>query len=87
MEARLGRAVRGTATAEVLGLIGVAERLCCRYHANTGTHFNRVSLARSVHVGFRGLLLWPNLEGSEDAPATANRGDEKKVFTAVSISR
>jgi hypothetical protein len=32
------------------------------------------------------LPLWPNLEGSEDAPATANRGEEKKVFSAASIS-
>lgn len=32
------------------------------------------------------VLLWPYLVGSEDAPATANRGDEKKVFSAASIS-
>lgn len=31
------------------------------------------------------LPLWPNLEGSEDAPATANRGEEKNIFSAASI--
>jgi hypothetical protein len=32
------------------------------------------------------VLLCPYLLGSEDAPATANRGDEKKVLSAASIS-
>lgn len=29
--------------------------------------------------------LWPNLEGSEDAPTTAKRGLEKKVLRAASM--
>jgi hypothetical protein len=32
------------------------------------------------------VLLWPYLLGSDDAPATAKRGEEKKVLSAVSIS-
>lgn len=32
------------------------------------------------------LLLWPYLLGSDDAPATANRGEEKNVLSAASIS-
>ena len=32
------------------------------------------------------LPLCPNFEGSDDAPATANRGEAKKVFSAASIS-
>jgi len=31
------------------------------------------------------LPLWPNFVGSEDAPATAKREDEKNVFNAASI--
>lgn len=31
------------------------------------------------------LPLWPNFVGSEDAPATAKREDEKNVFSAASI--
>lgn len=31
--------------------------------------------------------LWPNLEGSLEAPATAKRGEEKNVFRAASMSR
>ena len=34
----------------------------------------------------RGVLLWPYLCGSDDAPATAKRGDEKKSFSAASMS-
>lgn len=30
------------------------------------------------------VLLCPNFVASEDAPTTANEGDEKKVFTACS---
>lgn len=32
------------------------------------------------------LLRWPNFLGSEDAPATANRDEEKKTFAALSMS-
>jgi len=32
------------------------------------------------------LLLCPYLEGSDEAPATANRGEEKKVLSATSMS-
>lgn len=32
------------------------------------------------------VLLCPYLDESEDAPATAKRGDEKKVFSAASMS-
>lgn len=32
------------------------------------------------------MPLWPYFAGSEDAPATAKRGEEKKVLSAVSIS-
>lgn len=31
------------------------------------------------------ILLCPNLLGSDEAPATAKRGAEKKVLTAASI--
>lgn len=31
------------------------------------------------------ILLCPNLEGSEDAPATAKRGEAKNVFSAASM--
>lgn len=37
-----------------------------------------------VDVGL--VLLWPYLCGSEDAPATAKRGDAKKVRSAASMS-
>lgn len=33
------------------------------------------------------ILLCPNFAGSDEAPATAKRGEEKKVFTAVSMLR
>jgi hypothetical protein len=32
------------------------------------------------------VLLWPYLDGSEEAPATAKRGEEKNIFSAASIS-
>lgn len=32
-----------------------------------------------------GVLLWPYLLGSEEAPATAKRGEEKNVLRATSI--
>jgi len=32
------------------------------------------------------VLLWPYLLGSEEAPATAKRGEEKNVLRAASIS-
>lgn len=32
------------------------------------------------------MPLWPYLVGSELAPATAKRGDEKNVFNAASMS-
>lgn len=31
------------------------------------------------------LRLLPNLAGSDEAPATAKRGDEKNVFNAASM--
>jgi len=34
----------------------------------------------------RGVLLWPNLVGSLDAPTTANCGAEKKAFAAASVA-
>jgi hypothetical protein len=47
-------------------------------------------LSRWVKGKWRGrwgcVLLWPYLDGSEEAPATAKRGEEKKVFSAASIS-
>ena len=36
-------------------------------------------------MGWTDRPLWPNLEGSEEAPATAKRGAEKNVFMAASI--
>jgi len=49
------------------------------------------------HVGFKGMaerlwfryqakILWPNLEVLEDAPATANVGELKKVLAAACMS-
>lgn len=35
---------------------------------------------------FKIILLYPNLFVSEDAPATANCGDEKNVFAAWSMA-
>lgn len=57
------------------------------------------SFLRTVTVDARGLMavtgrecwryqakiLWPYLVGSELAPATAKRGDEKNVFNAASM--
>jgi hypothetical protein len=72
-------------TVGVRGLMGVAGREWRRYHANT---VELVS-SRDGLVGaacHAGILLWPYLLGSEDAPATAKRGDEKKSLSAASIS-
>jgi hypothetical protein len=66
-------------TLDVRGFSGVAGRECWRYHAKTA----RVS--QEVEVRLVYILLWPYLLGSEDAPATAKRGEEKKVRSATSM--
>lgn len=78
------------------GLSGVTGSECVRYHANTGEACQLwLFIPRDLfEFGKRdgrqvyrlAVPLWPNLEGSEDAPATAKRGEEKKVLRAASIS-
>jgi hypothetical protein len=36
--------------------------------------------------GYGSIPLWPNLEGSLEAPATAKRGLARKFLTAVFMS-
>ena len=69
------------------GFRGTAGREWERYQAKT--------IGERLVCGSEGLLekgmgvrsspRWPNLLGSELAPATAKRGEEKKVFRAASI--
>ena len=66
------------------GFMGVAGREWVRYHANTT--IQRQQMLQNGENGVASVLLWPNLLGSEDAPATAKRGFEKNILSAASIS-
>jgi hypothetical protein len=67
------------------GFRGFAGRECWRYHANTEPCLVGGYKGSGEEDGFS-VLLWPYLDGSEEAPATAKRGEEKKVLSAASIS-
>ena len=73
------------------GLMGVTGRECWRYQANTVDYLVYAQASLCAFVTVYVVIpcyspLCPNLEGSEDAPATAKRGDEKNVLSAASIS-
>jgi len=66
-----------------LGLIGVTGRECSRYQEKTGGR--QWGACRGVGGEGRGhALLWPNFEGSLEAPTTAKEGVEKKARAAAS---
>jgi len=71
--------------------MGVAGREWARYHANTTIQCQQTfqkdeGRGKTKEHGVDSILLWPNLVGSEDAPATAKRGFEKNSLSAASIS-
>lgn len=73
------------------GFMGVTGSEWRRYHANTVYVVNLGSDIKYKKRGVGMLMfgkgcipLCPYLAGSELAPATAKRGDEKKIFRAAS---
>lgn len=73
-------------TVEVRGFKGVAGRECRRYQAKT-VSIPLISVPKhECEQKCSYVLLCPYFVGSDDAPATANRGEEKKVFNAASMS-
>ena len=73
-------------TLGLLGFSGVAGRECWRYHAKTITCHQIWCTEGTTGRTDVTILLCPYLYGSEEAPATAKRGLEKKSFSAASIS-
>lgn len=64
---------------EARGLMGVTGRPWVRYQTNT------VVVRLECEFGVVYVPLWPNLDGSEDAPTTANLELVKNVFRVASI--
>jgi hypothetical protein len=67
----------GEAVAEVPGEYCLGVGLCVQICESS-----RCDCGEGGDVG----PLWPYLDGSEDAPATAKRGEEKKILRAASMS-